>query len=238
MDAWRSIGRGLSRRTVAVAVAVVAITALAVLGLGRLDFATGQDSYLDPASQVALDNERYQRLFGGENMVVLFSVPEGRTVVDLLDAANIEQLEQIEAQLSTDPAIQGVVSPVSLLRWTQDLITSGTANGGVGDLVLAGGWWRSGTSPRATYAVSAQAVDHTNRRGNERRMLLSTLQYNQGSDALLVMGLTRTGSSGGPAAPVERAVIGGIGSFAGASGSVTMTPTKPRQWRTTFDVAR
>jgi hydrophobe/amphiphile efflux-3 (HAE3) family protein len=128
MDAWRSIGRGLSRRTVAVAVAVVAITALAVLGLGRLDFATGQDSYLDPASQVALDNERYQRLFGGENMVVLFSVPEGRTVVDLLDAANIEQLEQIEAQLSTDPAIQGVVSPVSLLRWTQDLITSGTAS--------------------------------------------------------------------------------------------------------------
>ncbi|MFY7948315.1 MAG: MMPL family transporter, partial [Gemmatimonas sp.] len=71
---------------------------------------------------------QHQRLFGGENMVVLFSVPDGGTVVDLLTAANIAQLEEIEAQLSADPAIQGVVSPVSLLRWTQDLITSGTAS--------------------------------------------------------------------------------------------------------------
>jgi hypothetical protein len=33
-------------------------------------------------------------------------------------------------------------------------------------------------------------------------------------------------------------VIGGLGAYAGASGTVTMTPTKPRQWRTTFDVSR
>ena len=46
------------------------------LGLGKLDFATGQDSYIDPASQVAKDNHAYQELFGGENMVVLFTVPE------------------------------------------------------------------------------------------------------------------------------------------------------------------
>ena len=128
MDAWRSIGRWISRRTGVVAVGVLAVTALAAVGLGRLDFATGQDSYIDPESQVAVDNERYQSLFGGENMVVLFTVPEGRTVVDLLTADNIAQLEEIEASLATNPAIQGVVSPVSLLTWTQDLITSGTAS--------------------------------------------------------------------------------------------------------------
>ncbi len=69
-------------------------------------------------------------------------------------------------------------------------------------------------------------------------MLPSTLQSVQGTDALLVMGLTPTGSSGGPAAPVERAVIGGIGSFAGASGTVAMTPTKTATWRTMFAVSR
>lgn len=128
MDAWRSIGRWLSRRTLVVAAAVVVVTALATLGLGRLDFATGQDSYIDPGSQVAKDNERYQLLFGGENMVVLFTVPEGRTVVDLLTADNIAQLQAVETELGSNEAIQAVVSPVSLLTWTQDLITSGTAS--------------------------------------------------------------------------------------------------------------
>ena len=122
-------------------------------------------------------------------------------------------------------------------RYAQ-LITSGTANGGVGDLVLAGGWWRSGKAARESWAVSAQAVDVQAGRDSVRRTLLATLQYTQGEDAFLVLGLTKTGTAGGPAAPVERAVIGGLGAYAGASGSVTMTPTQPRQWRTTFDVSR
>ena len=115
--------------------------------------------------------------------------------------------------------------------------TSGALNG-VGDLILAHGWWRSGSPKRNAWAVSAQAVDYSARKGNERRTLLSTLQYRQGPDALLVMGLTRTGSSGGPASAVQRAVIGGIGRYAGASGTVAMLPIEQGKWRTTFAVAR
>lgn len=139
----------------------------------------------------------------------------------------------------TDKAAPVEIKPAAQVetRYTQ-LITSGTANGGVGDLVLAGGWWRPGKAVRESWAVSAQAVDIEAGRESVRRTLLATLQYAQGDDAVLVLGLTRTGSSGGPAAPVERAVIGGLGAYAGASGTVTMTPTKPRQWRTTFAVAR
>ena len=139
----------------------------------------------------------------------------------------------------TDKASPVSIKPASQVetRYTQ-LITSGTANGGVGDLVLAGGSWRSGKAPRDEWAVSAQAVDIDAGRESVRRTLLATLQYSQGEDAILVLGLTRAGTAGGPSAPVERAVIGGIGAYAGASGTVTMTPTKPRQWRTTFDVAR
>ena len=139
----------------------------------------------------------------------------------------------------TDKASPLPIKPATQVetRYTQ-LITSGTANGGVGDLVLAGGSWRSGKAPRDEWAVSAQAVDIDAGRESVRRTLLATLQYSQGEDAILVLGLTRAGTAGGPSAPVERAVIGGIGAYAGASGTVTMTPTKPRQWRTTFDVAR
>ena len=139
----------------------------------------------------------------------------------------------------TDKATPLPIKPATQVetRYTQ-LITSGTANGGVGDLVAAGGWWRPGKGVREQWAVSAQAVDIDAGRESVRRTLLATLQYSQGADAVLVLGLTRTGTSGGPAAPVERAVIGGLGAYAGASGTVTMTPTKPRQWRTTFDISR
>lgn len=139
----------------------------------------------------------------------------------------------------TDKASLTSIKPATQVetRYSQ-LITSGTANGGVGDLVLAGGWWRSSKDPRQQWAVSAQAVDIEAGRDSVRRTLLATLQYSQGEDAVLVLGLTRTGTAGGPAAAVERAVIGGLGAYAGASGSVTMTPTKPRQWRTTFNVSR
>lgn len=139
----------------------------------------------------------------------------------------------------TDKASPVSITPAAQVetRYAQ-LITSGTANGGVGDLVLAGGWWRSGKAARESWAVSAQAVDVQAGRDSVRRTLLATLQYTQGEDAFLVLGLTKTGTAGGPAAPVERAVIGGLGAYAGASGSVTMTPTQPRQWRTTFDVSR
>ena len=45
---------------------VVVITAVIVPGLRSLEFATGQDSYLNADSQIAKDNELFQSQFGGE----------------------------------------------------------------------------------------------------------------------------------------------------------------------------
>ncbi len=139
----------------------------------------------------------------------------------------------------TDKATPVSIKPATQVeaRFTQ-VNASGTAKGGIGDLVLAGGWWRSGKAERDHWAVAAEVVDIEAGRDSVRRTLLATLQYSQGTDRFLVLGLSRTGTTGGPAAPVERAVIGGVGAYAGASGTVTMTPTKLRQWRTTFDVTR
>ncbi len=128
MGAWRSIGQGVSRRTAAVLAVVVLLSAVAMIGLTQLEFSTGQDSYIDSSSQVAKDNEQYQSLFGGENMVVLLTAAEGKSVVDVLTADTIAQLNEIEQALATDPSIESIVSPVALLTWSQDLITSGVAS--------------------------------------------------------------------------------------------------------------
>src|SRR4051794_18969078 len=122
---WRSVGRWLSEHTLLTIAVVVVVTIGLGIGLQKLDFSTGQSSYIDPNSQVAKDNERYQDLFGGENMVVLFTVDEGRSVVDLFSPSNISQLQIVEQEMSTSDAIQSVVSPLTVLEWTEDLITKG-----------------------------------------------------------------------------------------------------------------
>ncbi|MGD9704471.1 MAG: RND family transporter [Acidimicrobiia bacterium] len=125
---WTRIGQVVAKRTVLVLVLVVVITAVLAGGLARLDFATGQDSYIDKNSTEAKDNERYQNLFGGESMVVLFTVPEGGTVVDLFTEENLARFEQLDATLhEPDKGLEAVITPVTALRWTQDLITSGAA---------------------------------------------------------------------------------------------------------------
>lgn len=125
---WRAIGHVLSRRTGRTLAVALVITALMALGLKQLDFATGQDSYIDPSSQVAKDNARYQTLFGGESMVVLFTAAPGKSIADLFVPTNVAQFAEVEQQLGTSPAVQSVVSPVTLLTWTQDLVLKGVAS--------------------------------------------------------------------------------------------------------------
>ena len=83
--------------------------------------------------------------------------------------------------------------------------------------------------------MSAQSVA----RADARQTLLSFMQYSWGaSDRLLVLGLAQTGPSDGPVAPVDRAVIGGLGAYVGYSGSVSLTPVSAGRWRTTYHVMR
>lgn len=49
---------------------------LALLGASKLNFATGQDSYLNPSSQIAIDNVEFLDEFGGETVILLFSANE------------------------------------------------------------------------------------------------------------------------------------------------------------------
>ncbi|MGI9602608.1 MAG: efflux RND transporter permease subunit [Acidimicrobiales bacterium] len=126
---WRSMGEWLSTHTTAVIAALLLVTLALAPGLTFLEFETGQDSFLNSDSDIAIDNEEYQDLFGGETMVVLFTADEGKTISDFFTPANLEQLAEIEDELRDAEVVQGVVSPVTAMTWTDNLVTSGVATG-------------------------------------------------------------------------------------------------------------
>jgi hydrophobe/amphiphile efflux-3 (HAE3) family protein len=107
-----------------VGVAVLVVTAVLGFGATKLEFATGQDSYLNADDQVYIDNVAYQDLFGGQAMLTLFTMDEGATVVDLFTPANLEKIQAIEAQLNDTEGVQSVVTPLTALQFTQNLVTT------------------------------------------------------------------------------------------------------------------
>jgi len=91
--------------------AAVATVGLA-FGLPRIQFKTGQDTFLRSSSKVYQDNLRYQGTFGGDPMLVLF---EG-DVLKLLSPPNVDTLRNVEQELNADPRYFTVVSPLTILQ--------------------------------------------------------------------------------------------------------------------------
>jgi hydrophobe/amphiphile efflux-3 (HAE3) family protein len=100
------------------------ITLVLGLGITKLDFATGQDSYLNKDEQVYQDSVAYQDLFGGQAMVSLFTMDEGQTVADLFTPANIAHMQEIEDELRSVDGVYAVISPLTALQFTQNMVTS------------------------------------------------------------------------------------------------------------------
>jgi uncharacterized protein len=114
----------LGRRAGVVAVVGLAVTLLLGFGATKLEFATGQDSYLNKDEQVYRDNVAYQSLFGGQAMVTLFTMDEGSDVVSLFTPGNIATLRTMEEDLRSTPGVLSAVSPLTALEFTQALVTS------------------------------------------------------------------------------------------------------------------
>lgn len=119
-----AMGVSLGRRAPLVSVIVLVTTVLLAFGATRLEFATGQDSYLNRDDPIAIDNEEYQGLFGGQAMVTLFTMDEGHTVVDLFTPGNIAQMEEVADQLRDTENVLAVVSPLIALSFTEAMVTT------------------------------------------------------------------------------------------------------------------
>src|SRR5215510_7496032 len=123
--AWMALNFG--KHAGIVGVVGLAITLILGVGITKLEFATGQESYLNKDEQVYKDSVKYQSLFGGEAMLTLFTMEEGKTVADWFTPANIEHMRQVEDDLRQTEGIVSVISPVTALEFTQAMVT-GPAN--------------------------------------------------------------------------------------------------------------
>jgi hydrophobe/amphiphile efflux-3 (HAE3) family protein len=111
---------------------VVAVGVLVTLGLGfgitRLEFATGQDSYLNAGDQVAIDNEAYQDLFGGQAMLAVIEMDDGHTVDELLDRDGRRQLRAFHDRLLASEGIHAVITPLTIAEFSDALVRSDDGN--------------------------------------------------------------------------------------------------------------
>ena len=122
---WRSAGVFLGRRWIIVFVAMTVITVALVLGLSGLEFATGQDSYLNEDSQVLADNVEYQDLFGGEIAVVLLKAEDGYDISDLFTPENGAELYRVEQELREVNESFAVILPMTAVHYSHNLLANG-----------------------------------------------------------------------------------------------------------------
>jgi hydrophobe/amphiphile efflux-3 (HAE3) family protein len=102
--AWAGTVR---RRPGRLTAAVVVVTVVLAGGLTRLAFDTSQATMISPASQVYLDNLKYQQSFGGELMVVVFDGDIRR----LFTARNRAALAGIERDTMATGRFHTIIGP-------------------------------------------------------------------------------------------------------------------------------
>ena len=66
---WSWLGLNLGKHAGIVSIVGLMITVVLGFGITRLEFATGQDSYLNRDEAVYKDSVAYQDLFGGQAML-------------------------------------------------------------------------------------------------------------------------------------------------------------------------
>jgi uncharacterized protein len=121
---WRFIAVQLGKRAGLVSVVGLLITLTLGFGITKLQFSTGQDSYLNKSDAVYKDNVAYQRLFGGQAMLTLVTMDKGHTVNELFTPANQAKWRAVEGELHKGKGIVGVISPRTVLEFSDHLVQS------------------------------------------------------------------------------------------------------------------
>ncbi len=123
---WSWLAVALGKRAGLVGLVGLILTLALGFGITRLEFATGQDSYLNKSDEVYIDNVDYQALFGGQAMLGLITMDEGHSVTELFDADGIEQFDALHDDLTETGDYESVVTPLIALEYTDILIQGGT----------------------------------------------------------------------------------------------------------------
>jgi hydrophobe/amphiphile efflux-3 (HAE3) family protein len=130
---WRNTGVQLGKHWKIVMAVMLVITGVLALGATRIEFATGQDSYLNTDSQIAIDNVSFQDDFGGETIILLFSAEEGVNVADLFVGDNLAELQRLTEEIEQVPEVYSAITP-----YTSMVYSSALVGGPTGTQALAG----------------------------------------------------------------------------------------------------
>src|SRR5262245_488027 len=108
------------------------VGAVVTVGLGfgitQLKFATGQDSYLNKSDQVYKDNVAYQKLFGGQAMLTVITMDSGHKIEELFSPQGRAQFTQLHDTLTATNDYQGVITPLTVLEFSNSLVSSPDGN--------------------------------------------------------------------------------------------------------------
>jgi len=126
---WSWLAVEVGKRAGVVALVGLIITLVLGFGITRLDFATGQDSYLNKDEQTYKDSVAYQNLFGGQAMLGVVTMDEGHTIDEIFDADGIAQFEAMHDELTATGEYVSVITPLVALEYTDDLIQGGEVGG-------------------------------------------------------------------------------------------------------------
>jgi hydrophobe/amphiphile efflux-3 (HAE3) family protein len=121
---WRIIAVELGKHAGLVSVIGLLVTLILGFGITRLEFSTGQDSYLNKSDTVYKDNVAYQRLFGGQAMLTLVTMDKGHTVNELFTPENQAKWRAVEDELDKGKGIVGVISPRTIMQFSDSLVQS------------------------------------------------------------------------------------------------------------------
>ncbi len=132
---WGALAVQLGKRAGLVSVVGLLVTISLGLGISQLKFSTSQDSYLNKTDQVYKDNVAYQKLFGGEAMLVLVTMDRGHTVSELASPSNRAVFARTEKQMLATtgppgqaPPVLNVISPITALQFSDNLLGNSYAD--------------------------------------------------------------------------------------------------------------
>lgn len=125
---WSWLAVNLGRHAGMVAAIGLVFTIVVGFGITRLEFATGQDSYLNKDDVVYKDNLEYQELFGGQAMLSAFEMRDGATIDELFTPENLATFEKVTSELEESGKVLGVISPVTALEFSATLVSSPDGN--------------------------------------------------------------------------------------------------------------
>ena len=77
---WSWLAVNLGKHAVIVTAVLAAFTILVGTGITRLEFATGQDSYLNAKDQVYKDNIVYQKLFSNKTILSIITINKNHKI--------------------------------------------------------------------------------------------------------------------------------------------------------------